>query len=803
MAQALREARSDSVPPAVRPLPLGRAYVALQDLLPEPDLRLDAYRPAPVALIADDGGPIATALTAALREAGWQIRILALPGVEAHREAEVCRTLADWSEAALAEAMSALVGEEGALDLGLIALTEVDTPAAAAERLTHALLTAKHLQDPLAKIASRGTRAALVSVTALDGALGYRGSHGRTGGALVGGVGGLLRTFALETEGVFCRALDYAPELPAEVVAARILREISDASAAAYEVGDDGTTRSAPVLSDTPALLPIPALGGAAPAVEPDDLFVVTGGARGITAWCVLEMAREYQCAFLLLGRTPLTGRPGASDAEDEIQSTLESLRALGVQAEYLAADVADAAAVADALRPHADRVTGVIHGAGVLADEWLKRKTAETVARVVGPKLTGLAAVLDAVDADRLRHLVVFSSVAGLNGNLRQSDYAMVNEALNRFACAWRHGHPGCRVSAVPFGPWEGGMANAAIRKLFEQQGVPMLTRELGTRLFTEQLGPDHADHVVTVLGPTKPLYRRTGSLPFGGVRAVRDLTGLAEHPVLRDHAPNGRTPVLPMSAAIGWCGSYLQGLYIDKSMVEVQGFRMVKGVLFDGSERDRFLAEATSAPDIGAGWARVSINSRSGAGPAVLRCEGRFRMAAEPEPAPVLDGLDGCEVRPFEPHPQYAQGLLFHGPSLIGLGPELLVEPHRVVAMAKLADARLPGFSTRWYDGILADLLPQATQLLERRLSGHRSLPTGVESVEIFARIPADLPFLIVVDLAERRAFDTRYDVSACDMDGRVLLRWRGLSMLTITPEVAAGFEWIPADRKAAGSA
>jgi hypothetical protein len=38
---------------------------------------------------------------------------------------------------------------------------------------------------------------------------------------------------------------------------------------------------------------------------------------------------------------------------------------------------------------------------------------------------------------------------------------------------------------------------------------------------------------------------------------------------------------------------------------------------------------------------------------------------------------------------------------------------------------------------------------------------------------------------------------------MDGRVLQRWRGLSMLTITPEVAAGFAWIPADRKAAGDA
>jgi acyl transferase domain-containing protein len=787
--QMLTEANAKPSPKQVRPLPLGRAHVALRTL-PEADLRVDAFRPDPCALVVDDGGAVAAATITALEQAGWRTRVLALPGTTMHHGGQQ-RALADWSEAALADALAALVPDDGIIDLALVALTETASAADAIRRLSHTLLIAKQLQPALTAGATETTRTALVTVTALDGALGYAGSQGRAEQALTGGVGGLIRTVAIETNGVFCRALDYAPDLPAERVAERLLREISDAATGLREVGDDGTVRRTPELTETPTTLPVPASAAETAEVTADDLFLVTGGARSVTSWCVIEMARRHRCGFLLMGRTSLTGGPDAPAEEQEVERTLETLRALGVRAEYLAADVADAEAVAAMLAPHTESITGVIHGAGVLADQWLKDKTAATVARVFGPKLAGLDAVLRAVDAERLRHLVIFSSVVALNGNLRQSDYSTANDALNKFACAWKARHPRCRVSALAFGPWKGGMANDSIQEVFEQQGIPLLTREHGTALFAEQLGTDHRDHLVTVLGPTLPLFRASQPLAPSGATVQRDLTRLAHHSVLRDHTFGDEIPVLPLSAAIGWCAQVLEGLDGERAVVEARDFTIGRGVFFDGSEQDRFDFRATPADDA-PDWVDVAIHSHHGTEPALLRYRGRFRIADEPAPAPRLEGLDACGLPPFEPHPYYAEGFFFHGPTLAGLGPELASGPDRVVVMAQLAAPTLPGCNGRLYNGAVADLLPQGALLLGRRLAGRRSLPMKVDAVEIFATLPDDEPFLIVADLEEQRALDNRYTVSACAPDGRVLQRWRGLAMLNVSPEMVANTKW-----------
>ncbi|MGO4430988.1 KR domain-containing protein, partial [Streptomyces sp. MCAF7] len=126
--------------------------------------------------------------------------------------------------------------------------------------------------------------------------------------------------------------------------------------------------------------------------------------------------------------------------------------------------------------------------------DQFLADKDAEGVGRVVGTKLTGLGNVLDALDAERLRHLVVFTSVSGIYGNLRQADYALANEALSRFVCAWKARRPDRHATALAWGPWAGGMATPGVQKLFVQHGVPLLARDTGTGYFTEQMSPEHA---------------------------------------------------------------------------------------------------------------------------------------------------------------------------------------------------------------------------------------------------------------------------------------------------------------------
>ncbi|NMB60622.1 MAG: hypothetical protein GYA12_15720, partial [Chloroflexi bacterium] len=42
------------------------------------------------------------------------------------------------------------------------------------------------------------------------------------------------------------------------------------------------------------------------PIITKDSIVLVSGGGRGITAECVKEMAKEYPCHYILLGRSTL-----------------------------------------------------------------------------------------------------------------------------------------------------------------------------------------------------------------------------------------------------------------------------------------------------------------------------------------------------------------------------------------------------------------------------------------------------------------------------------------------------------------
>ena len=112
--------------------------------------------------------------------------------------------------------------------------------------------------------------------------------------------------------------------------------------------------------------------------------------------------------------------------------------------------------------------IRGIIHGAGVLADARIEDKTHEQFERVYATKVAGLRALLHAVEPDELRALVLFSSSTGRFGRTGQVDYAIANEVLNKLAQQQARRLPRCRVVSVNWGPWDGGMVNAALKNGF-----------------------------------------------------------------------------------------------------------------------------------------------------------------------------------------------------------------------------------------------------------------------------------------------------------------------------------------------
>lgn len=658
---------------------------------------------------------------------------------------------------------------------------DLDLVVHAEGTLTSALLLARDTHQRLAAAAAGG-RAAFLVVTRLDGLLGFGGVEREA--AVLGGLPGLVKTLAIEAPSLFCRVVDLAPSLSSDRCASLLLAELHDAQSLpeiAYD--SEGVRRTVSVSDSRSDLLPS---GPPVDSPGPDDLFVVTGGGRGVTAACVVELARRYQTGLLLLGRTSLTEEPSwAADvperelrgviarhtdelkprevdriardllAQREIRATLSSIHSFGAQASYVAVDVTDAGAVAEALA--GKPITGVVHGAGVLADQLIADKTSEDVARVLAPKLTGLASVLDALDLSRLRHVMLFSSVAGFFGNRAQSDYAMANEALNRIACSLKRSLPSAAVTAVNWGAWEGGMVTPELARMFASRGVPLIPLDEGVRLFADQFTPERSGDVVCVAGPA---LSTPDSPDAVDVVLRRDIRALADDPVLASHALGG-IPVLPATAALGAILDVVSRVRTEP--LRLRSFSVLRGLRFD------------SAPDqleFALTGAEVLVRDPDG--------KPRYRaslVAGAPTPETLdLPAFDaGTPLNPYD-------DALFHGPALRGIRALLAEDDEHLVLRCELPDAVLGdgGYGTRRYSPVLADLLLQAVLVRVHRSSGRNCLPTAVGAVDVHDVLPDGSPFAVVVRDVSAGGDSARCMVTACAPDGRVLLRFADVDVV-----------------------
>uniref|UniRef100_UPI00037FF7B5 SDR family NAD(P)-dependent oxidoreductase n=1 Tax=Actinoalloteichus spitiensis TaxID=252394 RepID=UPI00037FF7B5 len=737
--------------------------------VPPPDVVVDAYRPTPTALLAGDlTEDHAKCFAEALTSEGWAVG-------EENRD------------------------EGTPLDLVVyLAPRPADLSAARDALLAALMLAARNLE----RLTGRrdGHRTTFLCVTRTDGQLGYTGAD--LASAALGGLAGLVRTAALEHPELFARVVDLDARLAPDRAATLLLRELRDADTGLRDVGwdADGVRRTIGLSDreDRPGLLPLPT-GAAQPEPSAEDLLVVTGGGRGITAACAVGLARAHQPGLVLLGRSRLEPDPGwAVGVEDvdlraaavraltasggqptppeverarrrvlagrEIRRTLSDVEAAGSHAEYVAVDITDPVATSQALEPYHRRVTGVVHGAGVLADRRLVDKRASEMTEVLDVKITGLRNVLDALDTDHLRHLLLFSSVAGLFGNPGQADYATANEALNRLACVVRRHHPGTTVHSVNWGPWEGGMVTPEVARIFASRGVPLIPARTGVARFVEQFTPARAADLVCAVGPDTPLAPTT-PVREPTTTVERSLHPLVDEPVVSDHRVGGAV-VLPATFALGLVLNVARRLRPEVPVHQVGDFTVLSGVRWSEDDPAPLRVTATETAE----GVRVLVATPDG--------RARYRALLPPPPErPALPvRLSGLPTpgggRTAAEH--YSDGTLFHGPSLRGLR-RVLTEAPRLVLECQLPDVAVAAgsYHATNYSPVLADLLLQAALLRARLSTGQPALPTGIGTVELHGPLPDGAPFLVAVD-GMTGGPNPRCTVSAVTPDGRLLLRF-----------------------------
>jgi acyl transferase domain-containing protein/NADP-dependent 3-hydroxy acid dehydrogenase YdfG len=576
----------------------------------------------------------------------------------------------------------------------------------------------------------------------------------------VGGLAALARTAALEWPLAAVKAVDCERGTRDErAVAEAIVSELLTGGAT-LDAGlrADGTRWTvAEVVAAAPE---------GEPSVTAESVLVATGGARGVTAAALLALA-VHRPRMLLVGRTALADEPtelaAAHDEKSlvrllanefhtqaagrarevlavrEIRATLVALEGAGATVRYAAVDVTDEVALGrelDRTRREWGPITGLVHGAGVLADKLIADKTDDQFDRVYSTKVAGWQALLAATAADPLTLLCVFSSVAARFGNAGQSDYAMANETLNHLACAESVRRPSCLVRSIGWGPWDGGMVTGPLAAHFAQRGVPLIPTGAGARAFVAETAATDAVCVLIDAGTSRDI-----------------VVDASTHGYLADHAPAGK-PVLPLALAAEW----LMAAARRTSLTDLRVLRRVE------------------LPDLAAGGHRLTIEE----GAAELRLSSaghahyRARLAGASSTR-TWPALDGPSVEGVYDHPA-----LFHGPGFQTL--------QRLDALsADGADARVVGVRVMgwpggpwWTDPAAVDGALQAAVLWAHRATGHATLPMAVDVLRVHRTGPAPGPLRCLVRGHTVSDGQSRCDIALLDGDGEPRAELVGVSLI-----------------------
>jgi NAD(P)-dependent dehydrogenase (short-subunit alcohol dehydrogenase family) len=725
----------------------------------------------------------------------------------------------------LARALERHLGERG-LTVRLRATAEVPhltVPAALGGLVVLAPpgdVTDAWLRDALFAVqrvgpALRKGRGVLATVSHLDGAFGLGGAAPRRA-PLDGALAGLAKTAGREWPEVHAKAIDLA-DGDARALAGELLL------AGPPEVGLSAT--GAVTLDRAPR----PPIDAGEMPFGPGDVVVASGGARGVTAEVAVALAAACRATLVLLGRSPppepepaalaaLTdeaalkrelGRlhPGAGPraigehyqallAGREVRRTLERIRAVGGTAHHCCVDIRDPAQVQATLeqvyREHG-RVRGLIHGAGVLADARIEDKTPEQFDRVWATKVGGLRNLLAALGPDDLRALVLFSSSTARFGRVGQVDYAMANEALNKLAWQERHRRPGCRVVALDWGPWEGGMVTPALRELFAREGVEVIPLEAGAACLIEELRAGSGPAEVVVLAtevraaPAAPAVPAPAALPVAFERVLDP----AEFPVLAHHVLDGR-PVLPVVLMLEWLGHAATVQNPGLKFHGLDELRVLHGAPVEG-EPPLLRVGAGKAQRRGGLWVVPTELRSVRQGREVLHARAEVVLAAELPPAPAPAGDPELAPLALTPAEAYEQGVLFHGPELHaierveGCGPDGIAGWLRA-APAPSAWLRQP-LRPRWLaDPLVLDGAFQLLILWSREHRGCANLPCLLGRYRQFRPYPAGGARAVAT---VRHATDglARADIDFTDEQGRLVARLEGYECV-LDPKLARAF-------------
>ncbi len=718
---------------------------------------------------------------------------------------------------------------------GLIIVGDnADTDAAF---LKNAFLAAKHACAALTAAAEL-SGALFATISRLDGAFGF--GDAPIANPMPGGLAGLTKTAAIEWPNVTCRALDIDPDWTDTntMAQAAVAQVLHSASSAPIEIGLTAGSRHLLTLAPVPYTQTDPK-----PDLTAEDVVVISGGARGVTAHTARALADATRCKLVLLGRSeapfdepawlqPLQDEAAIKKAiidhdlagqkatpvviekhyrryraNREISATLDRLAKAGARPCYFAVDIRDKAAVSQVckdIRSTCGPIRAVVHGAGVLQDRRIADKTAAQFELVFATKVKGLQNLLAATQNDALKYVVLFSSVAGRFGNQGQVDYAMANEVLNKTARQIAAAQPDRRIVAINWGPWDGGMVTPALRAEFKRRGIDLIPVDTGARALVAEMA--------TVDDPPAEVILGSGLMPNAHARPQQtvdqqapppadDLKVLIKrevspqtYPILDAHVLNG-TPVVPFALIAEWLGHGALHQNPGLVLAGLEDIRLLKGIRLDEQKKViRFLSG--KARKNGAHF-EVDVQIRNGVqdNREVIHSRARAILSNTPPAPPAIAPAAGLQTtgQSMDIDKIYAT-ILFHGDELRGIKQILTCTADTIAARLRTAPPpkswiRDP-LRSRWIaDPLVLDAAFQLGIIWSHEQKGLLSLPSYAASYRQYCRRFPQGDITAVMQVKSATAHKMTSDIYFLDSAEKVIAICKGYEAV-MDPTLAKAF-------------
>ena len=244
--------------------------------------------------------------------------------------------------------------------------------------------------------------------------------------------------------------------------------------------------------------------------IQSNATYLITGGLGGLGLKIAEWLITQGACHLMLMGRS--SPKP---DGQSQIDLWLEQ----GITITVVQADVSqqdDIIATLERIIP-AYPLRGIIHAAGVLADNIILNMNWAQFQQVLAPKVLGAWHLHTLTKSSHLDFFVMFSSISGLLGNRGQANYAAANVFLNGLTHLRKA--QGLPALSIDWGAWsEVGMSTSSTgsAKILKAEGYDAIKPTQGVTAFDYMLRQDSTQVGIMPINWSKFFQKKIHPSPF-----------------------------------------------------------------------------------------------------------------------------------------------------------------------------------------------------------------------------------------------------------------------------------------------